>query len=196
MGTEHKMLISRNKTVTELAKDCCDRLYFWFIHQTLIIVYWLCLLVTQIFLARLFFRPSPAAPRSYATALRHGTPSPPRDTVQTVVLRLLVRCWYPLKLYSDCIRYNGAAARVAHESHGSTDHAPTDGCSNQSKSHLNPLVYSCTTVILPPNERPSLRFRPYNQRWLTVIRCLTVWENDRIIRHYWTKAHILITMTF
>jgi len=62
MGTEHKMLISRNKTVTELAKDCCDRLYFWFIHQTLIIVYWLCLLVTQIFLARLFFRPSPAAP--------------------------------------------------------------------------------------------------------------------------------------
>jgi len=29
----------------------------------------------------------------------------------------------------------------------------------------------------------------------TVIPSLTVWENDRIIRHYWTKAHILITMT-
>jgi len=30
----------------------------------------------------------------------------------------------------------------------------------------------------------------------TVIPSLTVWENDRITRHYWTKAHILITMTF
>ena len=30
----------------------------------------------------------------------------------------------------------------------------------------------------------------------TVIPSVTVWENDRIIRHYWTKAHILITMTF
>ena len=26
----------------------------------------------------------------------------------------------------------------------------------------------------------------------TVIPSLTVWENDRIARHYWTKAHILL----
>ena len=30
----------------------------------------------------------------------------------------------------------------------------------------------------------------------TVIPSLTVWENDHIIRHRWTKAHISITMTF
>jgi len=30
----------------------------------------------------------------------------------------------------------------------------------------------------------------------TVIPSLTVWENDRIKRHHWTKAHILIMMTF
>jgi len=36
----------------------------------------------------------------------------------------------------------------------------------------------------------------YSLSCQTVIPSLTVWENDRIIRHYWTKAHILITMTF
>jgi len=30
----------------------------------------------------------------------------------------------------------------------------------------------------------------------TVIPSFTVWQNDRIIRHYWTKAHTLIKMTF